>query len=210
MTDWVAWHGAYDDPASALSRRLVVVRRRLAAALDARSGDRVRLLSLCAGDGRDVIPVLAARRASTPVTAVLIERDPVLAAQAVAAAREAGADGVEVRQADAGAPAAYADAVPADVLVLCGIFGNVDDDDIRRVVAAVPALARPGGTVVWTRGGSPPDKRPDVRRWFAEAGFEELSFDGAPQPFGVGVHRVPTAPAGPPPPLPARLFTFVR
>jgi hypothetical protein len=57
VKDWLAWHEDYDDPSSALSRRLVVVRRRLTEALDAPADRPRRLLSLCAGDGRDVIPV---------------------------------------------------------------------------------------------------------------------------------------------------------
>jgi hypothetical protein len=61
VKDWLAWHEGYDDPSSSLARRLEVVRRRLGAVLDAAAGERRQLLSLCAGDGRDVIPVLAAR-----------------------------------------------------------------------------------------------------------------------------------------------------
>jgi hypothetical protein len=41
--------------------------------------------------------------------------------------------------------------LPADVLLLCGIFGNVSDGDIRRTVQAVPALCRAGATVIWAR-----------------------------------------------------------
>jgi hypothetical protein len=58
--DWHAWHDEYDDPASSLSRRLVVVRRQVDAILRARPGP-TRLVSMCAGDGRDVLPVLAPR-----------------------------------------------------------------------------------------------------------------------------------------------------
>ena len=43
----------------------------------------------------------------------------------------------------------FADVLPADVL-LCGIFGNVSDRDIRRTVRAAPALCRAGATVIWT------------------------------------------------------------
>jgi len=76
--DWHEWHRKYDDAASSLSRRLAEVRRQLGADLDARAaaGQRsVRLLSLCAGDGRDTIPVLAARP-GLDVDACLVELDP--------------------------------------------------------------------------------------------------------------------------------------
>lgn len=41
--------------------------------------------------------------------------------------------------------------VPADLLPLCGIFGNIIDDDVERTVRAVPSLLAAGGTVIWTR-----------------------------------------------------------
>lgn len=210
MTDWVAWHEAYDDPTTSLHRRLGVVRRRFAEALAARAGRPTQVIDLCAGDGRDVIPVLAARQPNPDVTAVLVERDSVLAARAAAAVRAAHLDGVDVRPADAAVPAACADALPADVLLLCGIFGNIHEADVRTLIAAVPALVVPGGVVIWTRGGSDPDRRPVIRRWFTAAGFDEVSFDGMPGPEGVGVARVPAASDGPAPPLPERLFTFRR
>jgi hypothetical protein len=66
-----------------------------------------------------------------------------------------------------------------------------------------------GGIVIWTRGGWDPDLRPRVRGWFIDAGLDELSFDGDPEPFGVGVNRMAAPPPGLPS-LPERLFTFVR
>jgi len=80
---------------------------------------------------------------------------------------------------------------PAHVVLLCGIFGNVAEADIRRTVALVPAACAHGAVVVWTRHRRPPDLTGDVRRWFEEAGFEEVGFE-APEgaPFvGVGAAR---------------------
>jgi hypothetical protein len=82
----------------------------------------------------------------------------------------------DVRQADAGLPAGFADALPADVLLLCGIFGNLSDADIRRTVQAAPALCRAGATVIWTRHRCPPDLTPQLRAWFTGSGFEEIAF----------------------------------
>jgi hypothetical protein len=72
---------------------------------------------------------------------------------------------------------------------LCGIFGNVSRGDIERTVFAAAGLCRVGGTVIWTRHQRPPDLTPQVRAWWAAAGFEELAF-GQPEPAprtGVGV-----------------------
>jgi hypothetical protein len=70
---YLAWHDQYDDPGSSLSRRLsLVVRDVLRAELDARSGP-VRALSLCAGDGRDVLEVLAEREDAARVSVTMVE-----------------------------------------------------------------------------------------------------------------------------------------
>ena len=206
--DWQVWHEHYDDPDSSLSKRLVAVRGALQGLLEAATGP-VRLLSLCAGDGRDTLPVVAASDAS--VTGVLVELDPELAARARA---EAPA-GIEVRTADAGTTSSYADAAPVDVLLECGIFGNITDDDIARTVAATPSLLRSGGHVIWTRGNNVPhdptshvgDPAEMVRGLFSGAGFEEVVFISDPSGFRVGVSRWP-GPTGSPRPD-ARLFAFV-
>ncbi|GAA1131147.1 class I SAM-dependent methyltransferase [Nocardioides aquiterrae] len=206
--DWHDWYRGYDDPSSSLSRRLETVRACLESLL--RSADRpLRLLSLCAGDGRDTLPVVAATGAT--VTGVLVELDPVLAGRARAAAPA----GLEVRTADAGTAASYAGGVPADVLLACGVFGNVSDDDVARTVTALPSLLAPGGCVIWTRGRRVPqdpsthagDPAELVRSLFADAGFEEVSYVADESGFRVGVHEWP----GPTrtPPAEGRLFSFV-
>lgn len=197
--DWRAWHDAYDDPSSDLSQRLLAVRARIASALD---GGARTVVSACAGQGRDLLPVLRDRPG---VRAVLIEYDAANVAAARAAAE--GLD-VEVRCADAGVTDSYAGAVPADLVLMCGVFGNVPDAHIERTVRALPMLCAEGATVIWTRTRRPPDVTPDIRRWFGEAGFEEVAFDAPGETtWSVGTHRL----AGPPRPLAAgqELFAFV-
>ena len=192
VRDWVTWHEEYDDPSSRLSARLTLVKQQLAAALDRAPAGPVRLVSLCAGQGRDVIetlsePAPAGHPRRDDVSAVLVEASPVLAGQARAAAAAAGLSQVEARAADASQVDQFADALPADVLLLCGIFGNVSPEDIRRTVAATPALCAPGATVIWTRHRRPPDLTPQVRDWFTAAGFEEVAFGSPPSAPRIGV-----------------------
>lgn len=209
MRDWVAWHEQYDEPGSPLRVRLELVRSHLSAALTEAAPGRISLVSLCAGQARDVLGVLPAHPRRADVTAVLVESDPHNASVARQQAAAAGlADAVEVREADAGLPAAYADALPADVLLLCGIFGNVSDEDIHRTAMAAAAMGRPGCTVIWTRHRREPDLTPQLRSWFADAGFDEVAFE-APETktrSSVGVYRL-REPAGEPLPD-GPLFTF--
>jgi hypothetical protein len=211
--DWVSWHDAYEDPASALSTRLALVQAHLSAALATVPAGPIRLVSLCAGQGRDVIGVLPGHPRRDDVSALLVELDPVNARVASDGAGAAGLTGVTVREADAGVVATYADALPADVLMLCGIFGNVSDEDIRQTATAAAAMCAPAGTVIWTRHRRPPDLTGQIRSWFSTAGFDELAFDAPATETltGVGVCRRPVAQptAAEAAPLPGgRLFTF--
>jgi hypothetical protein len=177
VRDWLMWHQAYADPASGLSARLGSVRRHLWRAVDQAPAGPVRLVSLCAGQGHDVIGMLPGHPRRDQVAAVLVEADPRNAALARCRAAAAGLDQVQVRQADASRPQTYADALPADVLLLCGIFGNISDSDVERTAMAAAALCAPGATVIWTRHRRPPDLTGRIRAWFTDAGFEELAFD---------------------------------
>jgi hypothetical protein len=211
MPDWVEWHTrAYDDPSSALSARLHRVRWHLSRAIDQAPAGPLRLVSLCAGQGRDVVGVLPGHPRRDEVSAVLVEFDARNAEVARRRAAEAGLRLVEVRRADASRAAAYADALPADVLLLCGIFGNISDSDVKRMIEAAPALCAAEATVIWTRHRRPPDLTPSVRAWFAEQGFDEIAFDTieADNQVSVGVNRLRSAPSVTAPEEP--LFTFTR
>lgn len=206
--DWAEWHRGYDDPNSLLSRRLELVQGHLRAELDRAPAGDMRLISLCAGQGRDVIGVLAEHPRRTDVRARLVELDERNVAVARRAAQTAGLDGVEILQTDAGITDACAGTVPAQIVVVCGIFGNITANDIQATVAALPSLCAPGALVLWTRHRRPPDLTPAIRSWFSEAGFHEEAFDVSDDGFmSVGAHRLTGDPA---PLVPGRrLFTFV-
>jgi hypothetical protein len=191
--DWRAWHEDYEDPGSALGRRLLVVQGLVRAALDAAAPGRVRAISGCAGQGHDLIGVLAEHPRWADVTARLVELDEHNVHLASGAAQTAGLKGVEVVAADASMTDAYAGAVPADLVLLCGVFGNVSTEDIANTVRHLPRLCAPGATVIWTRHRHPPDFTPYIRETLERAGFGELAFEDSP-PFGVGANRLLASP----------------
>jgi hypothetical protein len=51
--DWLAWHDPYDRADSERSRRLAAVRHRVRLDLDGSPPGPLRVISLCAGQGRD-------------------------------------------------------------------------------------------------------------------------------------------------------------
>lgn len=206
--DWLAWHGPYDDPSSSLSRRLEVVQRHLAAALDHCPKGTIPVLSMCAGQSRDLFGVLERHHRAPDVVARLVELDARNVAFADRRVAEVGSSRVEVVRADAGVTDAYEGVAPAMVLLVCGVFGNISDEDIETTVAALPTLCGAGAMVIWTRHTRSPDLTPSIRRWFAEAGFVEDAFETlAGTSVGVGAHRLVRQPA---PFRPGRrLFSFV-
>jgi hypothetical protein len=207
--DWHEWHRPYDDPGSSLARRLAVVQRCVRAAVDRQAPGPVRVISMCGGQGRDLFGALAGHPRRGDVVGRLVELDERNAGAARVAASAAGMGGVEVHTEDASVTDAYTGAVPADLVIACGIFGNIADEDVARTIAHLPQLCASGGTVVWTRHRRPPDLTVDIRRWFVEHGFVELEFEAPPDTrFGVGVHRLVATHV----PLRSgvRLFTFLE
>ena len=191
--DWGEWYGKYDDPTTGHPQRLAVVVEQIGAALDRAAPGPVQVLSLCAGDGRDLSTAASGHPRAADLTGCLVELDPELAAAARANVEPLGSH-LEVRTADAGDPAVWADVLAVDLLLLCGIFGNVPDEDVERTARATAAICGRGATVIWTRHRRPPDLTPSIREWFAAAGCTSLGFwSGGPGGFGVGAERFDAA-----------------
>ena len=209
MTDWVAWHDAYENPSSSLARRLVVVQRFIEDALDAAPSGPVRVIHLCAGDARDLIGVALRHPRGRDITGRVIEFDPDLADRARRAVARAGLAGLDVVTGDAGDASLYEGAAPADLVLACGVFGNVVDEDIARTIDFFTTVCAMRARVIWTRGRiESNDFTPTIRAWFAERGFDELAFV-APEDaiFSVGVHRYTSSQQAKP--VEGRLFSFV-
>lgn len=208
MNDWHQWHAQYDEPGSPHAVRLAAVQRLIHEALDRAGPGRIAAISICAGQGRDLLGTLAGHPRRNDVTARLVEADARNAAVAGAEARFAGLTGIEVVVGDAAVSGVYAGAVPADLVLACGVLGNVSDADAERTIHFLPGLCAPRATVIWTRHRMRPDLTPAVRRWFGKSGFEEVAFLTPLGMWGVGAHRLTGACAPFTPDV--RMFTFVN
>ena len=160
MTDWADWHEAYRDPDSPLSGRLAVVQRLIAEALDRTCGD-VQVISVCAGAGKDLLGVLAGRDDGRGCTRCWWRPSHGSSSGPRPRARAAGATHVAAVVGDAALTDAYADVAPADLVLVCGVFGNIADEDVERTIGALPQLCREGGN---RHLDAPPRaSRPDAR-----------------------------------------------
>lgn len=205
--DWQAWHEEYDDPGSDLARRLLVVQEQIHQVLSALPPGPITVVSVCAGEGRDLLGVLRDHPRRRDVRARLVELDDRIAAVARDTATRLGLTGVEVVVGDAALTEHYDGMVPADLVLMCGVFGNITDEDIARTIGYARQLCRRDGFLVWTRHRNPPDLVPQICQWLAQVGFEQQWLSEPGVGYGVGVHRY----RGEPRPLARgeRMFTFI-
>jgi hypothetical protein len=210
LRDYRAWHDDYDDPNSALSERLRIVQRRFDELLTAAPRGPIRLISMCAGQGRDVLGVVPKHKRRSDVSGALVELEPANVSYARRSAAVEGLTSLEVIEGDAAVSDTYESFVPADLVLACGILGNVSDGDVENTCRTVSMLCRPGAAIIWTRHRREPDLTGQIRNWLVQGGFAPLSFDGPDTPslFGIGTARLVAQP------LPwqkgHRFFTFVR
>lgn len=142
------------------------------------------------------------------MTGRLVELDPRNAAQARSRAAAAGLSQIDVITGDAALVAHYADYVPADLVLVCGVFGNISPADVARTVGFCTQLCATGGTVIWTRARRNSDRVPQICEWFEARGFERLWVSDPEFPFAVAAHRFTGTPA--PLETDATMFTFLH
>jgi predicted RNA methylase len=162
---------------------------------------------MCAGQGHDLLGVLAESPDAGRVSARLVELSPDNVAAMRIRAELAGL-AIEIVEGDASDTSLYEGAVPADLVLAVGIFGNIAEEDIFATIRALPQFCAPGATVLWSRGRQLRDITDRIRDAFTEAGFAETAFHRPEDAtFQIGAARY----HGPAQRLqPARLFTFVK
>ena len=176
--DWFKWHTRY-EASPLLQARLTLVRAQIAQAIQACPHASIRLISLCAGDGRDVIGTLGNHPRADHTSAYLIENNPALIAHGEGAIAQCDLlTRVQFMHADATRSTTYQAIAPADVLIVCGVFGNVREANTGQMIEHLRCLCRRQGRVVWTRTvAQPRDQRATalIREQFSAAGFHEMT-----------------------------------
>ena len=190
--DWFEWHDLYNTEAK-LQQRLQIVREYISYSLDASPPGIIRVVSVCAGDGRDLLGSLENHPRAKDVHARLVELNPQLVERGRATIESLGlAKQIELINGDATIADNYVGAVPADIVIVCGVFGNLADEaELNRLLTNLSFLSKQGAFVLWTRGhsnGIPYSET--VRKFLRSAGFEEVNFKlTATEDMGVGIHR---------------------
>lgn len=205
--DWQTWHGKYDTPHSRMAERLRTVQAQIDLALNSCDPGPIRVISLCAGQGRDLLEVLQGHPRRNDVQARLVELDRRNTEFAERLASSSGLHQIEVMTADASISDHYRGMTPAHLVLICGLFGNIHDGDIERTIDRCPQLCATGGRVIWTRHRRKPDRVPMICRRFEGLDFEQHWLSAPETELAVGVHQFRGKPS--PLVLGERMFTFV-
>ncbi len=191
--DWTHWYRHY-DVAPSFQARLRIVREQIDAALRQCPAGPVTVVSVCAGDGRDVIGALAGHPRTPDVTAWMLDTHAESLARGRQAAAQAGLERqVRFLDADAARAASYVGIVPADLVLMSGFLGHLPRANISALIEALPMFCKTGGGLIWNRhlvlnGGG--EQVPAIRAMLHQAGFQELHFETTdPDGFAVGRAR---------------------
>lgn len=190
--DWYEWHDLYNTEPT-LQQRLEIVREYIAYSLNASLNGAIRVVSVCAGDGRDLLGTLKNHPRAKDVSARLVEINSNLVERGRATVEFLGlAKQIEFINGDATLATNYVGAVPADIVIVCGVLGNLaDEGELNRLLDNLSFLSKTGAFVIWTRGHSNGIPYSDnVRKILSASGFEEVDFKLTnTKDMGVGIHR---------------------
>ena len=190
-------------------QRLLAVQEHLAECLDSSPRGSVHIISMCAGDGSDVIGVLGSHPRRSDVFAWLVESNSQTVADGILQSTRAGLENtVEFLTEDGTLYATYKRIAPTDIVLLCGVWGHVPAQERVQLVRALACLCKPGGTVIWTRGVSKDMTRlREIQLLFDDPSWNLVRFTlTSDKKWSVGTYRY----RGPPLELPesGQIFHF--
>jgi hypothetical protein len=159
---------------------MMEVRRHVAAIVAEAPAGPVTVLSICGGQGRELIGALEDHPRKGDVRGRLVELDADNTAFASRWAAEAGLTGLEIITGDASLGTSYEGLGPVDLVVISGVFGHLGTSDRLRLIDFTRQLCQPGTGMVWTSHLSNDGPAEWVRRAFVECRFEELEHDLVP------------------------------
>jgi non-ribosomal peptide synthetase component F/acyl carrier protein len=208
---WSNWHKNY-EVSPRLKARLQLVQGQIDGVLIAAPPGPIRILSICAGDGRDLLGLRPDHSRRPDIVAYLVDNDsPSLERGRREAAQIQFPGQLHFLEADATQNRSYQDLGHFDLVLISGLLGHLRPEGVTSLLTGLPMLCRHNGWVLWNRHlvlnqGS--RQVPTIRQCLAETGFSEIHFQMTdPQGFAVSLAQF----RGTSQPLPPEgtLFEFV-
>ena len=178
--NWSDWYKDYESFPS-LQARLQLVQAQIVATLNECPPGEIKITSLCAGDGRDVIGALQNHPRRNDVSARLLDDDLESINRGREMAEQAGL-GEQLRfvHDDATRAKNYLGAVPADLVLLSGFLGHLRHEDVPRLIKSLPMLCKKNGWAIWNRHLLIHQGREQVsaiRDFFRQTKFAEVFYE---------------------------------
>lgn len=177
MADWSDWHDEYQNEDSELNARKRAVQAQVVAVVEQCPPGPVMIVSICGGQGREVIGALENHERRADIRGRLVELDARNAAFARAWAQKVQLGNLDVLAGDASLTDSYQGLAPVDLVVISGVFGHVNDADRMRLIGFLQQVCRKGSCVVWTFISWGDGKIEQLRGHFRDNMFEEESFE---------------------------------
>jgi SAM-dependent methyltransferase len=178
--DWTHWYKHY-DATPRIQARLRVVQRQIIEFVNECPAGPITIVSVCSGDGRDLVGALADHPRRNGVAAWLLDAHADTFDRGKEAARAAGLERqLHFVLADATRADSYRDIVPADLVLISGVLGHLRPDGVASLLSALPMLCKPGGGVILNRGLLLNDgarQVPAIRQILRSTGFEEMDYE---------------------------------
>jgi hypothetical protein len=206
------WNGWSDSAyrKQSYQHRLLLVQQHLSECLDNAPPGIIRIVSLFAGDGRDVLGVINTHPRRSDVLATFIEQSSPAVASGFRRAAELGlASATTFLNKDATEYEAVQGITPANIILLCGVWGHVPHDDRAQLIQAVTSLCTPNGRLIWTRGISKGiAKLEQIEGLFARTQWEKVQIRITPgNQWAVATYRFLGTPL--PRPKSGQIFHFM-
>ncbi|MNR04651.1 hypothetical protein D3C85_1206300 [compost metagenome] len=127
---------------------------------------------------------------SDNIHSYLVEIDERLVQECKHTVSDRGLQNVTVVKGDASLLRTYRDVIPADLILLCGIFGNIANEDILNTIESLAQLSKQGTRVVWTRNLRDPKVVPMIRHSFTANDFKEVDYrTTSDDSYAIGIYE---------------------
>jgi hypothetical protein len=192
IDNWSTWHNEYENESSELNARKQAVQGHVAAIVSECPPGPVTVVSICGGQAREVLGALEGHPRRADVRGRIVELDQENAAFALAWAKRAALN-IEILNGDASISESYAALPPADVVVISGVFGHINEADRARLIGFLPQILRRGGAAVWTFTPFSKDQLKEeymqVREFFRGQKFVEERVDRTTGRYSFAITR---------------------
>jgi hypothetical protein len=155
----------------------------------------ITVVSICSGQGRDILGVLRDHPRRDDVFVPMIEQDRRNADFARESARETALTHATVVVGDAGDSRSYVGITRASLVIMVGFLTHISDDDLGRLVAFLPQVSAAHGVALWCGGSQHVELPARMRTLLARADFVPLAVACAGDPrWNIGIERFEGSP----------------